>query len=265
MWVFQYLVLLFLLGVVRGRIKGKHPKEQTGVVLLDAVTFYKVVPQTQRSVLLLVHNEGSEGDYGSDSIRQDFYSFAEKSQLQGNSDMILYAQVLVSPQDPANVQVAIKLGMSHDFKFPKIFFFPESGNEPIEYPSKNAVNHIALSRWITKQVDNYFLPTAGLIEAMGPLVTKFTKTKDKVIHASIIEEANALAPKVELKDKENIQSYIKFMQRISERGFPWIKTEILRLEDLITGEKISKHNQILLQRKVNILHIFDRDYVHDEL
>ena len=110
-----------------------------------------------------------------------------------------------------------------------------------------------------------FLPTAGLIEAMGPLVSRFTKTKDSVIHASIIEEANALAPKVELKDKENIQSYIKFMQRISERGFPWIKTEILRLEDLITGEKISKHNQILLQRKVNILHIFDRDYVHDEL
>lgn len=260
------LLCLSFLGLGLGRIKGRSDKEQIGVVLLDAVTFSKVVPQSSRSVLLLISTAGSDGDYGSDSIRQDFLSFAEKSQLHGSSDTVLFAQVVVSEEEPENMRLAVEHGLQPDFIHPAVFFYPEgASSDPVPYPAKNQVNHIALARWLSKQVDQYFLPTAGLIESFGLLVAKFMTTADKEQHRALIEQATALAPSVELKDKENAKTYIKFMQRIADRGAGFVQAEIQRLEDLITSDRISKPNQILLQRKVNILHSFDRKSVHDEL
>lgn len=263
--LFFALCLFCLLCLGLGRLKGKSDKEQIGVVLLDAVTFSKVVPQSSRSVLLLISTAGSDGDYGSDSIRQDFLSFAEKSQLHGSSDAVLFAQVVVSEEEPENMRLAIEHGMQPDFIHPAIFFYAEGATSPVQYPAKNQVNHITLARWLSKQVEQYFLPTAGLIESFGPLVAKFMRTADKEQHRALIEQASALAPTVELKDKENAKTYIKFMQRIADRGAGFVQAEIQRLEDLITSDRISKPNQILLQRKVNILHTFDRKSVHDEL
>ena len=257
------VLLLVLLGQARGKLKGKHEKEELGVVLLDAVTFPKIVPHPSQSVLLLVHNAAADGDYGADSIRADFYQFAEKSQLQGTSDMILYAHVLVTESEPTNVQLAQSLGLATDFVHPKILLFLAGEVKPIEYPTKNQVNHIALSRWLSKQVDEYFLPTTGLIQSFAPLVARFMRTEDPAERTAIIAEATALAPTVELKDKENAKSYIKYMERITEKGASYVKSEIERMEELVGGEKISKMNKILLQRKVNILHSFDRTPLHD--
>jgi len=261
----RIVLFLLLIFVTESKLKGKNEKEEIGVALLDAVTFPKIVPHQTLSVLLLVHNSVSDGDYGSDSIRQDFYSFAEKSQLHGASDMVLYAQLLVTDNEPANLNLALSLGLASDFVHPRILFFRAGEAKPIEYPTKLQVNHVALSRWLAKQVDDYFLPTTGLIQSFAPLVVRFMKSRDRDQQTAIIAEATTLAPSVELKDKENAKTYIKYMERVMERGSSYIRSEIQRLDDLIEGDKISKSNQILLQRKLNILHAFDRDPVHDEL
>ena len=263
--ILSLILLHLMINLGEGRFKGKNDKEKIGVVLLDAVTFPKVVPQASKSVMVLISAGASDGDYGADSIRIDFLSFAEKSQLHGSSDAVLFAQLVVNEEESENAIIAEKLGMAPDFIHPAIFFYPENSDTPIRYPAKNQVNHIALARWLSKQVDQYFLPTAGLIESYGVLVARFMVTADKEQQKSIIQQATVMAPSVELKDKENAKTYIKFMQRISDRGSGFVKAEIQRLEDLITSDRISKPNQILLQRKVNILHIFDRKSVHDEL
>lgn len=264
---FLLIAIAFMLCIsdIVCKLKGKNEKEHIGVALLDAVTFSKIVPQNSKSVLLLIHNSKTDGDYGSDSIREDFYAFAEKSQLHGSSDSVLFAQVIVSEEEPANMQIALKHGMSPQFVHPQIFLYLGNSNQPIEYPSKHQVNHIALSRWLSKQLDDYFLPGPGLIESFGLLVARFMKLKDKDAQTSIIAEATELSSTVELKDRENAKTYIKIFQRVIDQGPIYVRSEIKRLEDLIAGDKISKTNQILLQRKVNILHSFDRDAVHDEL
>lgn len=259
LWLLLYA---FFSVVALAKLKGKHEKEQVGVVLLDGVTFPKVIPHATLSTLVLVHSAAGDGDYGSDSIRQDFYAFAEKSQLHGTSDMVLYAHLMVSESEPANAKLATSLGLAPDLIHPKILFFKVGETKPVEYPTQMQVNHVALSRWMAKQVDEYFLPTVGLIQSFKPLIVRFMRASGDQ-QSAIIAEATALAPSVELKDKENAKTHIKFMEKIKEQGPSFVQSELARLEELVSGERISKSNQILLQRKVNILHSFDLGPRHD--
>ena len=127
--ILSLILLHLMINLGEGRLKGKNDKEQIGVVLLDAVTFPKVVPQASKSVMVLISAGASDGDYGADSIRIDFLSFTEKCQLYGSSDAVLFAQlVVVNEQESENANIADKLGIAPDFIHPAIFFYPENSD-----------------------------------------------------------------------------------------------------------------------------------------
>jgi len=257
-------------------MKGRDEKESLGVVLLDGITFHKVVPSPTLSVLVLVSHAGSFGDYGTDSIRADFMSFAEKGELQGKSESILFAQIVVEPfinEDGSSskslsaTEVIARdvFSLGKDFKHPRLFLFKPDSKSPIAYSQKGAFNNIALTRWLSKQSD-FYLDTPGTIHAYDKLVPDFFIAMSEGSGIDqILEQAEALVPKVELKDKDNCQYYLKVMKTILAKGVGFVKSEIKRLEDIVSSENLSNSKKIVMQRRINILHVFDRDQVHDEL
>jgi hypothetical protein len=66
------------------------PDESMGVVLLDSITFPKVVPSTKYAVVVIVCNKREIGEYATDSIRSDFFDFAMKGDFEGNYDGIVH-------------------------------------------------------------------------------------------------------------------------------------------------------------------------------
>jgi hypothetical protein len=81
--IFVALLCVSISNICAEKVKYKNEHETRGVVLLDAITFHKVVPSPSHAVLVLVCNKYEMGQYATDSIRADFFSFAEKGELQG--------------------------------------------------------------------------------------------------------------------------------------------------------------------------------------
>jgi hypothetical protein len=87
-------LLLALLAVVAvSALPLKDEFETKGVVLLDSITFPKVVPSKVATVVL-VANKAEIGDYATDSMRSDYFAFSYKAQTHGNSDDVLFTQVI---------------------------------------------------------------------------------------------------------------------------------------------------------------------------
>lgn len=98
------LLVLHLFIITISAIAGKNPEETYGILLLDSITFPKIVPSMTNTVLVLICKKGSIGNYGTDSIRSDYFSFATLSELQDtdsttsltDSDSILFTQIIVN-------------------------------------------------------------------------------------------------------------------------------------------------------------------------
>ena len=88
------LVLVALVANVAAKLKGKSQNERSGMLLIDSVTFPRIVPNANRSVVVFVWPE-VEQDYGVDSLREDYYSFVESAEYVGNSDNILFTQMAI--------------------------------------------------------------------------------------------------------------------------------------------------------------------------
>ena len=67
-----FIVLTSLLIHPSVAIKGKDPLEVPGVVLLDSITFPKLIPNSDFCTLVLFANKALIGEPGTDSIRDHF-------------------------------------------------------------------------------------------------------------------------------------------------------------------------------------------------
>lgn len=99
------------------------------------------------------------GNYATDSLRADFLSFAEKGELQGNTESVLFAQVIVNGAQ--NAKLAEKIGVVGQLTTPKTFLFKAGSSKSIPYTG--AYNMVALTRWLSKHTD-FFYGTPGTIE-----------------------------------------------------------------------------------------------------
>jgi len=260
-----FLAVLSLLSILStttfAKIKGKNEFESLGVVLLDAITFPKVVPHPKLNVLVMVCNKGEIGNYMSDSLRADFLNFAQKGELQGNTETVIFAQVIVNGAQ--NAKLAERIGVKGELVTPKSFLYKPGDSRSIPYTG--AYNMVALTRWLSKHTD-FFYGTPGTIESFDKLAERFVFA-DPSEYDAIIAEAEAMRPSVELKDKKNAVFYINYMEKIKEKGIPFILAEIERVENILESEKLSDGKKLEMQKKINIIHQFDFSSVrrHDEL
>ena len=261
--LFLIVLLVSLLSFACGKLKGKSEYESLGVVLLDAVTYPKVVPHATKSVLILLSNIEEHGQYATDSIREDFFQFAERSELQGNSESILFGQIVVDNLENMLLAEETFSLNRKEFKHPKLVLVNPNG-KIIDYPPKGAFNPIALTRWLHKEAE-FFLHVPGTIEKFNVLSKKFMASTTVAEKQQILEEASSLAPNVELHQKDDADYYLKMMSRVIERGVEYLNAEINRLEDIVTSERVTDQKKNSLQKRINICHTFVVPQKHDEL
>ena len=259
---FRILILLSVLFVaIECLIKGKSGHEKRGVALLDDVTFSKVVPHSDISVMLLIWNEKNQGDYGSDSMVEDFCHFAAQAEFSGHSDNVLFAQLVVNTLAKHNLSVQIDPTMER-YEFPRIFYFHPGDSRPVPYPQYNSINQIALNRFLGSAT-MFYLGTPGTQKDMYFLAKEFIAAADsKDAQQQILLKTTMTVDKLTNEMggtwREFGGYYVKTMEKVIERGQGHLLKEIGRLEDLVSDQKkqisIEKRNE--LQTRINILHNF---------
>jgi len=91
------LCLLLLIFVTEAKLKWKNENEANGILLLDSVTFPKIVPNDKYSIFVGFFKKASIGsDDFSDQIRDEFLNFAVEGARKGDMDGIICAQVIVN-------------------------------------------------------------------------------------------------------------------------------------------------------------------------
>jgi hypothetical protein len=269
MFIVSYFLLVALLFcvIILGKVEGnptlkfRNPYESHGVLLVDYITFPHIIPHTTSSVLLMIWNEAKKGDYGTDSLIEDFMTFADRAEHHGNSDNVIFSQLVVNNWPNRNLSIEIDPGLE-SYDFPRIYWFAPGSTKPIFYPKHTSINVIQLTRFLSSAT-TFYLDLPGTVEEYYYLAKKYsTSIHDNEEKTSVINEAkeklktlvatstNALA----------LTYYIHVMEKInsSEKGLDYVMEEIMRLETMISDKenKISIEKRNELQKKVNILHNF---------
>lgn len=253
------LVLLSLCGV-NGLIKGKSGYERKGVALLDAVTFSKVVPHNDLGILLLIWNEGKKGDYGADSMVEDFCNFAEMAEFKGESENVLFTQLVVNNWANKNLSIQIDPTLE-TYDFPRIYYFHPGNERPVPYPRYTTSNQIALNRFLGSAT-NFYLGVPGTQKNMYHLAKEFISTETQEDMQSVLQKTIQTVERMTSEMggtwREFGYYYVKTMQKVIESGKEHLYKEINRLEDLVSDQskRISIEKRQELQGRVNILHNF---------
>lgn len=189
-WV-AFLAVVLLSGYdVLGLLRLKNDGEFHGLLLLDSVTFPKIVPDSKRTVVLMVWNQDKANDYGADSMREDFLNFADKGTREGKGENMIFAHVPVTKT--RNHDILRKLGMPIDFQYPRVFLYQPNSNEAIPYPQKNPFNDVALTTFVSKYSD-FFLGITGLEPRYDEIAKKFRDAHSMEYDALIAEAEDALS------------------------------------------------------------------------
>ena len=93
------LALLMLFHVVSS-LKGKSPDEAPGVVLLDSITFPKVVPSCNAHILVLFLNKQQIGQPTTDGSRDNFLEVARGTYLRALYSTSSFILLLLTSNPP---------------------------------------------------------------------------------------------------------------------------------------------------------------------
>ena len=263
MATFYCLIGLLLLSFTNVVIsaKGKHSQETYGVVLLDSITFPKIVPSPNNVVLVLVTNKAYIGDYGTDSIRSEYLNFAVKGETLGNSENVLFTQIIVNGAE--NLKLVERIGVSPDFKHPLLFLYQKNSMKPIQFPITESFHSITLTNFVTKYAE-FFYGINGLIESYNKFATRFIKNIHSIFEQKIIlnESELYLNNLQTIIEKENALYYIKIMKNCIAKGTKFfINDETIRLEKLIQSKKTSELKLKELNKRLNILKQFHLEHI----
>lgn len=272
---FFVLVLVALVANVAAKLKGKSQNERSGMLLIDSVTFPRIVPNANRSVVVFVWPE-VEQDYGVDSLREDYYSFVESAEYVGNSDNILFTQMAIDLDLKRNNELAFSWDPSMAEKAnPRVFFFPKGSSECHPYYRRGQINGISLAQWLGKKTI-FYMGVSGTVQAFYLLAREFViDSKTDMERLNVIEKTRETVQQF-IEDHESKGSsmadhpdfvdmahyYIKTMERMIDleknpKG-EYVYDELLRLEELVSGEssQLSNEKRMELQKRMNILDNF---------
>lgn len=245
-----------------GVLKWRNEYEKHGVVLLDYITFKHIIPNHDHSVMLLIWNEAKKGDYGSDSLVEDFITFADRAMHYDMNGNVIFAQLVVNNWPNRNLSIEIDPSLD-EYLFPRLYYYPTGSTAPIQYPKQTSINIVQLTRFLSSAT-TFFMDLPGTLEEMYYSAKKFMSVVgNKAEEESIIKEAEAkvLGISANKKTVQNIEvanQYVRVMRKIQEKGESYVRDEIDRLEKMI-GDKekpISMEKRNDMQKRANVLHNF---------
>lgn len=236
-------------------LKLKSPDEAKGVLLLDSVTFNKLVPSPTFYHMILVANKHSIGDYGTDSIRSDFIAFAQFAQSHGeNADEVLFSQVIVNGAE--NAKIARDLGLDDNFKHPALFIIPKDSTNHIQYPDNKPYHPHDLARFLA-QYSTFYYHIPGTSKAFDRLSKDFIQTTDNTERANIvIKTKEALEKVLKEEEKDDLKYYVKVMEKVIEKGEDYLDQELDRLNNILKGSKLAKGSRNNIKSHVSVLQQF---------
>lgn len=92
------------------------------------------------------------------------------------------------------------------------------------------------------------------VQEMSPLAKKIMKASSDE-HAAIVEEAKEKAAGVKEDIKSNAELYIKYMNKVTEKGTEYVEKELKRLNNLLAaGMSAAKLHEV--SQKVSVLSDF---------
>jgi hypothetical protein len=197
--------------------------ENFGVLNIDSMTFPKLIPSQRNSMVILVYSKTEIGDYGTESIRSDYYAFAKKAQTEGEADNVLFTQLVVNGAENRNL--AIKLGMEENFKFPKLILIPVNGTKTVAYPNDHSFRLYELVVFLSKHTD-FFLQQPGRSKLLNQLRKSFFATFDSSKRLALIEAAREENEKQTPFEKHDAEYYINLLENITKTGRTVLDREI---------------------------------------
>jgi hypothetical protein len=254
------LAWVFLSRVQALPYKSQH--ETKGVLLVDGITFPKLIPSLQFVTLILVVQKKQIGDYGTDSIRADYFEFANFVQLKVEVDEettpILFTQLIVNGAE--NSGVAKGLGLKEDFVHPVLFALPKGVSiaDAIPYPASEPFHRTSMLQFLSQHTEFYF-KIPGTLKAFDKLAREFIQTADPVQRSALLDatknELDTLSAESNT-GKEDAKYYIKVMGKIFDKGDNFVQDEIVRLEAILQNTKMTASSRKNMKNHVNVLKIF---------
>ena len=194
-------------------LKGKNEHETYGVVLLDSITFPKLIPSNEYSAIVIFCDKREVGKGSTDTIRDSFIQVADPTkkvetgepEIPDESEDILFAQVLVNGAQ--NYMLSQRQGIK---EMPIILFYPRNSTKeslPIQFPSNVVPNPWNIRRFISKHTGKYYA-TPGSIPVLDILARDFMFEVDTIKMNEIYETAKAKVDTMELSgDKKALAAY----------------------------------------------------------
>ncbi len=252
----QYLFffLLFALFATTVALKLKAPEETRGVLLLDAVTFPKMVPSKSHYLVVQITNKHTVGDYGTDSIRADYMSFAQFAQTQGEADDIVFAQIIVNGAE--NQRLAKRIGVKDGFRFPTLFIFPAGSSEGIQYPENKPYHPHDLARFLSQHT-NFYYHIPGTSKTFDQLSKNFIQANSESERATVLSKAREELNKItDAGEKDDMKYYVEIMEQVTSTGDEFIYSEIDRLTKIVDNKQLAKEKRNGYKAQISVLKQF---------
>ena len=236
-----------------------------GTLLLDGVSWSKVMPNTVAHTIVMICNKGAIG-YNAvhDKLRDEFMSLAKKSHTQND---LLFSQIIINGAENS-LLASNTFGIENPsyIKNPYFYLFMKGDDKPIALQTPNTVDKLKISDiayFVTKNTGISFgLP--GTDSIMDSIADKFmsemaniTDRHNFINEGTIyLEKTKSIQPAIDTKIINNIEFYIKIMSKIIEKGNNYADIERDRLEAILDSDKVSESRKDEFRLRVNILGSF---------
>lgn len=258
------VVLLLAICGIKGAVPTTRRDEYRtfGTVLLDSLTFPKIVPSERNWVLTMVSNKGGIGQQSTDGVRDAFLAAAEKLAPFVSRDSILFTQVIVNGAQ--NRRLAGRIGCPEDFAYPKFFLFAPQSNTstPFSLEDSQTTSFDHVQRWIHREAGIH-LGAAGTIDALDEIVDKFRAAGDAAAKEAVVAEMRAAVSALLAQPPTDppspstgaVEQYIKTMEKAAVDP-AFASTELARLEAILQSDKVSSARKQDFYERANVIRRF---------
>jgi len=265
-----------------------------GTLLVDSVMWEKVVPNSMSSILFMVANKAYIGKPDTDRIRDDFLQFARKSHMQ--SELLFSQVIVNGAENSRLASDKFGLTDTYKMKHPHFFLLRagEEVATPLQTPETVAQLKMSDIAYYCKKQLGVSFGLDGTHPLMDSLAEKFmSEMATNEDRGAIVDEAQQLIVEVQAKvaaleteissssisaeetevdklsfqqklmDKavaertvKNMQSYVKIMEKVQERGDDYTQQETDRLMAILRSDKVSSRRKEEFRMRVNSLASF---------
>lgn len=259
------LCLLVLIGRSHIQVRASRADDYKtfGTLLIDGITFEKVIPNEHNYVLVMISHKGNIGKLSTDGVRDEFLATAESSDHMISQGSVLFTQVIVNGAQ--NKKLASRIGAKENFNYPSFHLYkPGSDISTPFYNPGDAENPslsmIDVTRWLYRE-SGIYLGAHGTIDELDKLVAEFLSVPEMNVEErkAVFDKTRSACDKMDgaatSKQSEFALHYMKTMEKLMANP-EYAKQEAARLQAIIESDRVSEDRKKEFRARSNILKRF---------